>query len=218
MRKSNAHWIWTVFLGFALFLPHKSEAFFSFEEGCAFVECALLVEKDSWESSLSQMAISIGSTGRSPAFLKSFFFLVKDITVLRRGGRIETGTRLAVIQFAMPHDACIGIDLMQQLKDLVQDDHLLSRAIVLVLVLGTARVATFVADPDTVRVVSLDVAPSLGNGSTIVETTIPSHIEVITRIGAETSCTMATHQLLDGEVLVGPRVRTVQHQQVNFPR
>ena len=118
----------------------------------------------------------------------------------------------------MPDDASIGIDLMQQLKDLVQDDHLLSRAIVLVLVLGTARVATFVADPDTVRVVALDMAPSLGNGSTIVETTIPSHIEVITRVGAEASCTMATHQLLDGEVLVGTRVRTVQHQQVNFPR
>ena len=118
----------------------------------------------------------------------------------------------------MPDDASIGIDLMQQLKDLVQDDHLLSRAIVLVLVLGTARVATFVADPDTVRVLALDMAPSLGNGSTIVETTIPSHIEVITRVGAEASCTMATHQLLDGEVLVGTRVRTVQHQQVNFPR
>ena len=122
------------------------------------------------------------------------------------------------IEFAMPHDACIGIDLMQQRKDLVQDDHLLRRAIVLVLVLGTARVATFVADPDTVRVVSLDVTPSLGNGSTIVQTTIPSHIEVITRIGAEATCTMATHQLLDGEVLVGPRVAAVEHQQVNSPR
>ena len=107
---------------------------------------------------------------------------------------------------------------MQQLQNLVQDDHLLSRAIVLVLVLGTARVATFVADPDTVRVVSLHVAPSLADRSTIVQTTIPSHIKVITRIGTEASCTMATRQLLDGEVLVGPRVRAVQHQQVNFPR
>ena len=207
-----------VFLGFALFLPHKSEAFFSFEEGCAFVECALVVEKDSWESSLSQMAISISSTGRSLAFLKSFFFLFKDIRVLRRGGRIETRTRLAGIEFAMPHDACIGIDLMQQLKNLVQDDHLLSRAVVLVLVFGTARVATFVADPDTVRVVALDVTTPLIDWSTIVQTTIPSHIEVITRVGAEASCTMATHQLLDGEVLVGTRVRAMQHQQVNFPR
>ena len=154
-------WVWIVFLGFALFQPHKSEAFFSFEEGCAFVECALVVEKDSWESSLSQMAISISSTGRSPAFLKSFFFLFKDIRILRRGGRIETRTGLAGIEFTMSDDACFGIDLMQQLKDLVQDDHLLGCAIVLVLVLGTARVATFVADPDTVRVVSLHMAPSL---------------------------------------------------------
>ena len=207
-----------VFLGFALFLPHKSEAFFSFEEGCAFVECALVLEKDSWESSLSQMAISISSTGRSPAFLKSFFFLFKDIRILRRGGRIETGTRLAVIEFAMPHDPRLRPYLMQQLKDLVQDDHLLGRAIVLVLVFGTARVATFVADPDTVRVVPFDVTPSLGNGSTIIQTTIPSHIEVITRIGAEASCTMTAHQFLDGEVLVGPRVAAVQHQQVNSPR
>ena len=107
---------------------------------------------------------------------------------------------------------------MQQRENLVQDDHLLSRAIVLVLVFGTARVATFVADPNTVRVVSLDVTPSLRNRSTIVETTIPSHKEVITRIGTETTRTMATHQLLNGEVLVGTRVRAMQHQQVNFPR
>ena len=94
---------------------------------------------------------------------ESIFHLlsVKDISVLLGRGRIETGTRLAGIEFAMPYDACIGIDLMQQREDLVQDDHLLSRAIVLVLVFGTARVATFVADPDTVRVVALDVTPSL---------------------------------------------------------
>ena len=107
---------------------------------------------------------------------------------------------------------------MQQREDLVQDDHLLGRAIVLVLVFGTARVTTFVADPDTVRVVALDVAPSLTDRSTIVQTTIPSHIEVITRIGAEASCTMAAHQFLDGEVLVGPRVAAMQHQQANSPR
>ena len=118
----------------------------------------------------------------------------------------------------MPDDAGLGIDLMQQLKNLVQDDHLLGSAIVLVLVLGTARVATFVADPDTVRVVALDVAPSLTDRSTIVQTAIPPHIDVITRIGAEATSAMATHQLLDGEVLVGPRVRAVQHQQANFPR
>ena len=150
---------------------------------------------------------------------KSIFRLlsVKDIRILRRGGRIETGTGLAGIEFAMPDDTCIGIDLMQQLQNLIQDDHLLSRAIVLVLVLGTARVATFVADPDTEGIVALDMAPSLTDRSTIIQTTIPSHIEVITRIGAEATCTMATHQLLDGEVLVGTRVRAVQHQQANLP-
>ena len=118
----------------------------------------------------------------------------------------------------MPDDACLRPDLMQQREDLVQDDHLLGRAIVLVLVLGTARVATFVADPDTVRVVALDVAPSLADRSTIIQTTIPSHIEVITRVGTEATSTMATHQLLDGEVLVGSRVAAMQHQQINFPR
>ena len=151
---------------------------------------------------------------------KSIFRLlsVKDISVLLGRGRIETGTRLAGIEFAVPHDPRLGPDIMQQREDLVQDDHLLSRAIVLVLVFGTARVATFVADPDTVRVVALDVAPSFGNGSTIIQTAIPSHIEVITRIGAEPACTMTAHQLLDGEVLVGPRVAAVQHQQANSPR
>ena len=106
----------------------------------------------------------------------------------------------------MADDASIGIDLMQQREDLVQDDHLLGRAIVLVLVFGTARVTALIADPDTVRVVALDVTPSLADRSTIVQTAIPSHIEVITRIGAEATCTMTAHQLLDGEVLVGPRV------------
>ena len=118
----------------------------------------------------------------------------------------------------MPHDACLWPDLMQQLQNLVQDDHLLSRAIVLILVFGTARVTALIADSYTVRVVALDVTPSLTDRSTIVETTIPSHIEVITRIGAEASCTMTAHQFLDGEVLVGPRVAAVQHQQANSPR
>ena len=132
--------------------------------------------------------------------------MIKDIRILDGRRRIETRTGLAGIEFAVPHDARIGIDLMQQRENLVQDDHLLRRAIVLVLVLGTARVATFVADAETDRVVALDVTSSLTDGSTIVETTIPPHIEVITRIGAEASCTMTAHQLLDGEVLVGTRV------------
>ena len=118
----------------------------------------------------------------------------------------------------MSHDARLGIDLMQQLQNLVQYDYLLGRAIVLILVLWTARVTALIADPDTFRVVALDVTPSLTDRSTIIQTTIPSHIEVITRIDAEATCTMATHQILDGEVLVGPRVAAVQHQQANSPR
>ena len=144
--------------------------------------------------------------------------MIKDVRVFDRSRWIETGTGLAGIEFAVPHDTCLGIDFMQQLQNLVQDDHLLSRAIVLVLVFGTARVTALIADPDTVRVVALDMTPSLTDRSTIVQTTIPSHIDVITRIGAEPSCTMTAHQLLDGEVLVGPRVAAVQHQQANSPR
>ena len=132
--------------------------------------------------------------------------------------RIETRTRLAGIELAVPHDACIGIDLVQQLEDLVQDDHLLSRAIVLVFVLGTARVTTLITYPDTVRVVALDVTTPLCDGATIVKSSIPSHIKMITRAGAESSGTMTAHQLLDGEVLVGPRVAAVEHQQANSPR
>ena len=144
--------------------------------------------------------------------------MIKDVRVFDRSRWIETGTGLAGIEFAVPHDTSLGIDLMQQREDLVQDDHLLSCAIVLVLIFGTARVATFVADPDTVRVVALHMAPSLTDRSTIVQTTIPSHINVITRIGAEASCTMTAHQLLDGEVLIGTSVAAMQHQQVNSPR
>jgi hypothetical protein len=60
------------FSGFAFFLPPK-EDFFSFEEGCAFAECALVVEKDSWESLLSQMTVSITSSGHKPSLLHKFF-------------------------------------------------------------------------------------------------------------------------------------------------
>ena len=171
--------------------------------------------------SFSSVLLSSSTIFMNPFFIffeRYFAFSVKDVLILRRGGRIETGTGLAGIEFAMTDDPRLRPDLMQQLKDFVQDDHLLSRAIVLVLVFGTARVTALIADPDTVRVVSLDVATTFTDRSTIVQTTIPSHIEVITRIGAEPSCTMTAHQLLDGEVLVGPRVAAVQHQQANSPR
>ena len=117
------------------------------------------------ESSLSDGAakLFISAAIEQHHLHKSIFRLlsVKDIRILRRGGRIETRTGLAGIEFAVPHDARIGIDGMQQRENLVQDDHLLRRAIVLVLVLGTARVATFVADAETDRVVALHVATSL---------------------------------------------------------
>ena len=57
------------------FLPPK-EAFFSFEEGCTFLECELMVEKGSWESSLSQMTISIISSGDSQPSSKVFFHIL----------------------------------------------------------------------------------------------------------------------------------------------
>ena len=117
------------------------------------------------ESSLSDGAakLFISAAIEQHHLHKSIFRLlsVKDISVLLGRGRIETGTRLAGIEFAMPNDPRLWPDIMQQLEDLVQDDHLLSRAIVLVLVFGTARVTALVADPDTVRVVALDVTPSL---------------------------------------------------------
>ena len=64
------------FSGAAFYQPLRLEAFFSFEEGCTFHECALMVEKDSWESSLSQMTISIIGTGDSQPSSKAFFYII----------------------------------------------------------------------------------------------------------------------------------------------
>ena len=118
----------------------------------------------------------------------------------------------------MPNDACLGIDLVKDAQHLVQCDHLLGSAIVLVLDIGTARVTTLVADANAARVVALHVATSLSNRTTIEQGTIAPYINVIAGIGPVALGTMASHQLLDGEVLIGPRIRAVQHQQVNFPR
>ena len=107
---------------------------------------------------------------------------------------------------------------MQQRKDLVEDDHLLGRAVVLVLVLGTAGVATFEADPYRMSVPTLDVTSNHTDRTAIIETTIPTYKKVIAREIAEATCTMAGDELSDGEVLVGPRVGTVQHEQINSPR
>ena len=110
------------------------------------------------------------------------------------------------IQFAVSHDACLGIDLVKDAQHLVQCDHLLGSAIVLVLDIGTARVTTLVADADAARVVALHVAPSFCNRSAIEQGTIAPHINVIAWICTIAFVAMAAHQLLDGEVLIGTRV------------
>ena len=98
----------------------------------------------------------------SSLFLNPFFaFSLKNITILDGGRRIETRTRLVRIEFTVAYDTSLGIRLMQHSKHLVQDDHLLGGAVVLVLVLGTARMATFVADANTLSVEAPDVATSL---------------------------------------------------------
>ena len=118
----------------------------------------------------------------------------------------------------MSHNACLRIDLVKDAQHLVKCYHLLGRAIVLVLDIGTARVATLIADANAARVVALHVATSLSNRTTIEQGTVAPHINVIAWIGTIAFVAMAAHQLLDGEVLVGTRVRAVEHQQVNLPR
>ena len=118
----------------------------------------------------------------------------------------------------MSHDASLGIDLVEDAQHLIQCYHLLGSAIVLVLGFGAARVTALIADAYAVRVVALHMATSLSDRSAIEEGAVTSYIKVITGIGPVALGTMAIHQLLDGEVLIGTRVRAVQHQQVNLPR
>ena len=110
------------------------------------------------------------------------------------------------------------MDLVEDAQHLVNGDHLLGSAVVLVLDIGAARVTALIADADAVGIVALHMATSLSNRSTIEEGTIASHINVIAWICTIAFVAMAAHQLLDGEVLVGTRVRAVEHQQVNLPR
>ena len=116
------------------------------------------------------------------------------------------------IEFAVSHDTCFGIDLVKDAQHLVQSNHLLGSAVVLVLDIGAARVTTLVAYADAVRVVALDVATSLSDRAAIEQGTISSHINVIAWVGTITFVAMAAHQLLDGEVLIGTSVRAVEHQ------
>ena len=143
---------------------------------------------------------------------------VKEIRILDRGGRRETGTSLAGIELGVTDNPRLGIDLMQEREDLVKDDHLLGCAVVLVLVLGTAGVTALVADANRKPVVPFHMATYLFHRTAIIETTVPTHIEMIARVIAELLCPMAGSKLLEGEVLVRPRVGAVEHQQVNPPR
>ena len=118
----------------------------------------------------------------------------------------------------MSHDAGFGIDGVQDLEQLVQDNHLLGSTVVLVLLLETARMTALIADANALRVEALDMASSDVDRATIIECSIPPHIEVIAGIGAESACPMTGHQLLDGVVLVGARVAAMQHEEPNLPR
>ena len=144
--------------------------------------------------------------------------MIKDVLILDRGRRIETRTSLVGIQLAVPHDACLGIDLVKDAQHLVQCYHLLGSAVVFVLDIGTARVTTLVADANAARVVALHVATTFSNRTTIEQGTIAPYINVIAWIGTIAFVAMTAHQFLDGEVLVGTRVRAVEHKQVTLPR
>ena len=155
----------------------------------------------------------------STIFINPFFvFSVKDISILLGCRRIKARTCLAGIQFAVSHDTCLGIDLMEDAQHLVQSDHLLGGTIVLVLGFGVVRVTALVADAYAACVVALHMATSFSNRSAIEESAIASHINMIAGIGPVALGAMTMHQLLDGEVLIGTGVRAVEHQQVNLPR
>ena len=98
----------------------------------------------------------------------------------------------------MSHYAGFGIDGVQDLEQLVQNNHLLGSTVVLVLLLGTARMTALIANANALRVEALDMASSDVDGARVVQGSIPPHIEVITGIGSESALPMTGHQLLDG--------------------
>ena len=164
-------------------------------------------------------SLASGLPSGSTIFINPFFALsLKYVGIFDGRGRGKTGTGLAGIELAMSDNPCLGIHLMQQSEDLVEDDHLFGRAIVLVLVLGTAGVATLEADSDRVSVPAFDVTAYHTDGTAIVETTIATYKKVIAREIAEATSTMAGDELADGEVLVGSRVGAMQYEQINSPR
>ena len=123
---------------------------------------------------------------------------------------------------------------MQRTQQFVQRDLLLGRAVVLVLgnreifhfslFLFTSGendfvlpVSAFIAHADAMRIVSFDVAASDAKGATVVERTITTHIEVITRVLAEATGPVACSEFLQGKVLARTGVGAVQDDQINCP-
>ena len=121
------------------------------------------------------------------------------------------------IELVVTDDACIGITLVKECEDLVQHRQLLRSAVVLVLVLGRTRVTSLVTYRYRVPVVSTNMTTWDLYGSAVIKRTVSTHIEMISRISAKASSTMAGDELREGEVLIGPRVSAVQDQEVNFP-
>ena len=87
----------------------------------------------------------------------------------------------------MSHDAGFGIDFVQDLEQFVQYNHLLGSTVVLVLLLGAARMTALIADANALRVEALHVAPSDADGAGVVQGSIPPHVEMIAGIGAESA-------------------------------
>ena len=104
------------------------------------------------------------------------------------------------------------------MQHLVDDDHLLSRAVVLVAVFGAVAVAAFVADADAVGIVTSGVATYLRDGAAVVERAVATDVDVVTRPWAEAAPVVVALHLPDGVLLRGSRVGAVEHQEVNGPR
>ena len=107
---------------------------------------------------------------------------------------------------------------MQHVQHLVDDDHLLSRAVVLVAVFGAVAVAAFVADADAVGIVTSGVATYLRDGAAVVERAVAPDVDVVTRPWAEAAPVVVALHLPDGVLLRWARVGAVEHQEVNGPR
>ena len=135
----------------------------------------------------------------------------------------------------MADDLSFREHLVEGAQQEVEGDHLLCRAIVLVLrdreifhfslfLFPSGEndfvlpVTAFVAYTDAVGVVVLDVAAFDAERSAVVEGAVTGHVEMIARIRSEASLGMITLQLLDAIRLRRTRIATVQHDQVNRPR